>query len=81
MQVNRVAVAINDKGAPCARSGHGGAPSRRPFTQAADFTSIFLACAGAGFGTVTFSTPLEMLASMASALTPFGNSSVRSNKP
>lgn len=52
-----------------------------PENQAADLTSIFLACAGAGFGTVTLSTPLAMLALMASASTPSGSSSVRSNEP
>ncbi len=52
-----------------------------PNDQAADFTSIFLDWAGAGFGTTTLSTPLSMLALMASALTPSGNSSERSNEP
>jgi hypothetical protein len=61
--------------------GRSDAPFRRPLVQAADLTSIFLACAGAGFGTVTLSTPLAMLALMSSALTPSGSSSVRSNEP
>jgi hypothetical protein len=69
------------KARPAPLWGRGSVPSRRPLPQAADLTSTFLACAGAGFGTVTLSTPLEMFALMASALTPSGNSSVRSNEP
>ena len=72
--------AQNEK-ARAAPEGHGRAPLRRPCDQAADLTSIFLACAGAGFGMVTFSTPLAMFALIASALTPSGNSSVRWNEP
>ena len=49
--------------------------------QAAALTSIFLTCAGAGFGTVTLSRPFSMLALIASGLTPAGNSSERTNEP
>jgi len=44
-------------------------------------TSIYLARAGAGFGNVTLSTPLSIVAVMASTLMPSGNSSVRENAP
>lgn len=66
---------------PAAGMGPAGRALRRPRDQAADFTSIFLTWAGAGLGTTTLSTPLSMLALMASALTPSGSSSERSNEP
>ena len=49
--------------------------------QAAVLISTFLTCAGAGFGTVTLSTPFEMVALMASGSVPAGSSSVREKEP
>jgi hypothetical protein len=52
----------------------------RPY-QAAVLTSTFLAFAGTGLGTVTLSTPLAMLALIASGSTPSGSSMVRAKAP
>lgn len=49
--------------------------------HAADLISICLVCFGAGFGTVTFSTPLAISAEMSSTLTPEGSSTERENEP
>ncbi len=59
--------------APRARHGPRSAPLDAPNDQAADFTSIFLVWAGAGFRITTLSTPLSMRALMASGLTLAGN--------
>ena len=51
------------------------------YAYAAALTSTFFTCAGAGFGTVTLSTPFTRLALMLSGLIPAGSSSVRENEP
>ena len=49
--------------------------------HAADLISICLLCFGAGFGTVTLSTPLAISADMSSTLTPEGSSTEREKEP
>src|ERR1700675_1367954 len=54
------------------RANGRGTRSSAPY-QAAVLISTFLTCAGAGFGTVTLSTPFEMLALIASGSVPAGS--------
>jgi hypothetical protein len=53
----------------------------RPVNQAAALTLIFLDRAGAGFGTVTLNTPLDITALILSAFTPSGSWTDRMNEP